>query len=93
MSPNELQDRAQAVLDRRSRSYVEDAHHFAVAIVKLMGDYARLADRLTVANTRCTELETDRRTLRTAIQKIADAEPDDRDGAVAEALVAVGGMP
>lgn len=93
MSPNELRERARAVIDGASRGYVEDARLFATAIFKMLGDYERLADELTASKTRCSELTTDRKTLKAAIQKIADAEPDDRDEAVAEALVAVGGMP
>lgn len=93
MSPNELKERAEAVLGGRSRGYVEDAQMFARAIVKLLGDYQQVVDNLTSVQTRCTELKTDRQTLKIAIQKIADADPDDRDEAVAEALVAVGGMP
>ena len=93
MTPNELRERAEEVLARRSRGYVDDAEVFARAIIKLLGDYERVVDNLSSVQTRCTELKTDRQTLKIAIQKIADAEPDARDEAVAEALVAVGGMP
>lgn len=93
MTPNELRERAEAVLAGKSRSYVDDSKIFASAIVKLLGDYAQAADNLTAVQTRCTELKTDRLTLKLAIQKIAEATSDTRDDAVAEALVAVGGMP
>jgi hypothetical protein len=93
LSPNELRERAGNVLAARSRSYVEDARLFAHAIVKLLGDYGALADQLTAARTRCTELDADRRTLKIAIERIASAEAVAREDAIAEAVVAAGGMP
>jgi len=93
VSPNELRERAEAVLGSRSRSYVEDARVLAEAITKIIGDYELAANALTAAETRCTELLADRTVLKDAIQKIAESAPDDRDEAVAEALVAAGGMP
>ena len=93
MSPNELKERAQHVLDGSSRSYVADARAFAEAMIKMLGDYTKLADELATVESRCTDLEGDRKALKDAIQKIAEASPEARDEAIAEAMVAVGGMP
>ena len=94
MTPNELRERAEEVLAGRSRGYVDDAQVFARVIVKLLGDYERVVDNLSSVQTRCTELKTDRLTPKLAIQKIADASgAEARDKAIAEAMLAVGGMP
>lgn len=92
MSPNELKERAEAVLSGRSRGYVEDAQVFASALLKMLRDYETVVDNLSSVQARCTDLLLNQRRLKAVIEKIASAGPDERDETVAEALVLAGAV-
>lgn len=93
-SDSEWNKLAQAVLDRRSRSYVQDAlvlAHFVVNATTPERDFVQLLDNFNATSLRCSQLLEQRRLLARLIEKFASADPESRDEVVAEALVAARG--
>lgn len=82
---------AQRIVDYTSTQQVTDAHEIAAFVLRDEQEREQLNDNLLTVQARCTELLEERRTLARIIEKIAAAGPDERDGFVAEALVAARG--
>lgn len=92
MSLEELRERLEDAIAGKSRSYVDDAIVFARALERLMRDYEAVTNNLTAVQVRGTELLTDRRVLTALIERIAAADPVERQALIAEALTTARAM-
>ena len=80
--------RAEATLDRQSKSMVDDAITFAMFV----RDHAHMVDNYTECKEREAELVAQRRCLARQIEAIAAAKPHERQHLIDEALLAARGM-